>query len=146
MAVLIGVNALRNSQGNFIQEITRQVGKQFYVKSSGKDRLGFVHSSVGSLSFSHLGLSGKKFVAKASTFIVSQPDYYEASSTKKSYFLTASSKINGETVPFKGKTRYEFSGYLRSLQGQRRKHVKVTNPVVVNQASKRNFEAELITF
>ena len=146
MVVLIGVNALRNSQGTFMQEIIRQVGKQFYVKSSGTDRLGFVHSSVGSLSFSHLGLSGKKFVAKASMFVVNQPDYYEVSATKQSYFLTAASKTNGEVVTLKGKTRYEFSGYLRSLQGQRRKHVKVINPVVVDQTSKLNFEAELITF
>lgn len=141
LVVLVGVNAFRNNQANLRQELVRQVGKQFFVKSSSKDRLGFVHSSIGSLSFSHLGLSGKKFVAKASTFVVGQPDYYEVSSTKKAF-----SPTNFGITALRSKTMYEFSGHLRSLQGQRRKHVKVINPVVVDQTSKLNFEAELITF
>jgi hypothetical protein len=41
---------------------------------------------------------------------------------------------------------YEFSGHLRAIQGQRRKHVKVINPIVSNRAAKLNLEAELIHF
>ena len=148
LAVLVGVNSLRNNEGNFTQTIIRQVGKQFLVKNKFKDRMGFIHSSVGSLSFSHLGLSGKKTGSKSTTFLVEQPDYYQASSLKKSFFVNEPSKSNSATVEFRieTKTRYEFSGYLRSIQGQRRKHVKAINPIVSNRVSKLNLEAELIIF
>ena len=141
LAVFVGVNSLRNNEGNFMQTIIRQVGKQFFVKNKSKDRMGFIHSSVGSLSFSHLGLSGNKTGSKSTTFLVEQPDYYQVSSLKKSFFVNEPAEFRIET-----KTMYEFSGYLRSIQGQRRKHVKAINPIVSNRVSKLNLEAELIIF
>ena len=150
LALLVGVNSFRNTEGSFMQTIIRQVGKQFLVKNKSKDRMGFIHSSVGSLSFSHLGLSGKTTGAKSTstTFLVERPDYYQVSSVKNGFFANEPSKFNSATAEFRieTKTMYEFSGYLRSIQGQRRKHVKVINPIVVNRVAKLNLEAELIIF
>jgi len=132
------VNSLRNNQSICIQQIVRQLGKQFFVKTQSKDRLGFIHSSIGSLAFAHLGFASKKPVSTSLTFTVAQPAYSAVSFRQKQSF----SKV----LNFESKTLYECSGSLRAIQGQRRKHVKVVNPVIINSTCKVNFEAELISF
>ncbi len=150
LAVFVGINSFRNNAGNFMQTVIRQVGKQFFVKNKFNDRMGFIHSSVGSLSFSHLGLSEKKTGSKATTFLVGQPDYYQVSALKQGFFGNVNGAPQLKSVtsefPLETKTMYEFSGHLRAIQGQRRKHVKVINPIVSNRAAKLNLEAELINF
>jgi len=123
-----------------MQQIFRQLGKQFYVKGKTKDRLGFIHSSVGSLAFAHLGFSSKKSTATPVTFTVAQPDYYAVSCIQNN------SSPDSKIVALQTKTLYEASGSLRAIQGQRRKHVKVVNSVIINRATKLNFEAEIISF
>ena len=140
LALFAGVNSLRNNQSIVMQQIFRQLGKQFYVKGKTKDRLGFIHSSVGSLAFAHLGFSSKKSTATPVTFTVAQPDYYAVSCIQNN------SSPDSKIVALQTKTLYEASGSLRAIQGQRRKHVKVVNSVIINRATKLNFEAEIISF
>lgn len=140
LALFSGVNSLRNNQSIVMQQLLRQLGKQFYVKGKSKDRLGFIHSSIGSLAFAHLGFSSKKSTTTAVTFTVAQPDYYGVSSIQKNFLS------NSKITALQTKTLYESSGSLRAIQGQRRKHVKVINPVFINRATKVNFEAEVISF
>jgi len=123
-----------------MQQLFRQLGKQFFVKNKTKDRLGFIHSSIGSLGFAHLGFSSKKFTTPNLTFTVAQPDFHATSPIQKNLFS------NNKVVKLEAKTLYECSGSLRAIQGQRRKHVKVINSVFTNSAPKVNFEAELISF
>jgi hypothetical protein len=146
LAIFAGVNSLRNSQSVFLQQLFRQLGKQFFVKTKTKDRLGFIHSSVGSLAFSHLGFSSKKVSSSYVTFAVAQPDYYANSSLQKNFFVDKPNEFTNEIVKLQVKTLYECSGSVRAIQGQRRKHVKAINPVYTNRAPKVNFEAELISF
>jgi len=140
LALFSGVNSLRNNQSIVMQQLLRQLGKQFYVKGKSKDRLGFIHSSIGSLAFAHLGFSSKKATTTAVTFTVGQPDYYAVSCTQKKFLS------DNKITALQTKTLYESSGSLRAIQGQRRKHVKVINPVFTNRATKENFEAEVISF
>jgi NADH dehydrogenase/NADH:ubiquinone oxidoreductase subunit G len=57
--ILLSVNALRNNYAYFIQKIIYSLGKLFFIKTNKKDRIGFIHSNVGSLAFSHLGVYSK---------------------------------------------------------------------------------------
>jgi NADH dehydrogenase/NADH:ubiquinone oxidoreductase subunit G len=57
--ILLSVNALRNNYSCFIQKIIHFLGKLFFIKTNKKDRIAFIHSNVGSLAFSYLGVYSK---------------------------------------------------------------------------------------
>ena len=131
LSILSGVDSLRNNYSTFIQKLIFLVGKLFFIKTASQDRLGFVHSSVGSLAFSHLGITSK-MTQTDYTFKVASPIYGQNVALNSTFNYGMPSK-----------TLYETDGHLLSLQGQRRKHVKVINPIVVNNLPKFNFESEL---
>jgi hypothetical protein len=137
LGLLIGVNACRHNYSHFFQQMVINVGKRFFIKTAQKDRLGIIHSSVGSIAFSHIGFSSKKREAPVHlTF--AQPSYSKHCTI-----------INGLTVDiennmhFQGKSLYETSGLIIGCHGQRRKHVKVVNEIKKNKA---NFEVSIASF
>jgi len=78
VGILLGVNNLRNAQATHLQHLVLNLGKSFFVKMQNKDRLGYLHSSVGSLSFAFLGYTPKKTNIKtpvSTLFTVNQPNY-----------------------------------------------------------------------
>jgi len=138
-ALLIGVLSMRSKHANFMQQIVRQLGKLFFVKNKHNDRLGFIHSSIGSLAFAHLGLYTKSIVNLSNentvtTFSINQSDYNQES--------LRGFNIIYKTIPVK--TLYESKGHLLALQGQIRTHSKVINEL--NQMTSFNFENALINF
>ena len=165
VAILAGINSFRNDKSVVRQNLLRQLGKQFFVKNKSNDRLGFVHSSIGSLAFAHLGISVKKSTIEAATdFSIGQPDYYAATIANNSCFISQTQIIPNKVANRQVKTLYESTGHVRALQGQRRKHRKVINPIVTDRpafffirqqtyakqlegsSNKINLEAELISF
>jgi hypothetical protein len=83
IAILLGVNNLRNNQSFYLQQLTYILGKQFFVKLGKKDRIGYIHSSVGSLAFAYLGFKANTTITKndsssKSFFVVGKPDYAES--------------------------------------------------------------------
>lgn len=139
LGMLIGVNACRHNYSHFFQQRVINVGKRFFIKTAQKDRLGIIHSSVGSIAFSHIGFSFKKREAPVKlTF--AQPSYSKHCS-----------KIDGLTVDvghnrdFHGKSLYETSGSLIGCHGQRRKHIKVVNEIKKG-TSKASFEVSIAGF
>jgi len=78
VGILLGVNNLRNAQAIHLQHLVLSLGKAFFVKMQNTDRLGYLHSSVGSLSFASLGYTTKKKIIKKSIstlFTVNQPNH-----------------------------------------------------------------------
>jgi hypothetical protein len=144
LAIVIGVNACRHNYSRFFQQLVVNIGKMFFIKTSQKDRLGVIHSSVGSLAFSHLGFYSKKQHA-AAQLTFAQPAY------KQNYNLntfrgTSGTLINREqNLIIGGKTLYETNGSLIAVHGQRRKHIKVVNELKLENL-KSNFEVNLISF
>jgi len=59
ISIFIGINNRRNRYGTFRQKVVLQLGKTFFIKTTKRNRLGFIHSSVGSLAFSHMGYNSK---------------------------------------------------------------------------------------
>lgn len=80
ISFLLGVNSLRSQYALFLQQGVRALGKNFFVKTGQKDRLGYLHSSLGSLAFAHLGLVSKKVQLSEETtlFTVNQPSHSES--------------------------------------------------------------------
>jgi len=165
VAILTGINSFRNDKAVARQNLLRQLGKQFFVKNKSNDRLGYVHSSIGSLAFAYLGISVKKSTINADTnFSIGQPDYFAATVANSNYFAPQTLSSPNKVVNRQVKTLYESTGHIRALQGQRRKHMKVINPIVTDRpsffyirqqtyakqlegsSSKINLEAELISF
>ncbi len=79
------MNSLRGKYASFLQEVTRRLGKAFLVKTGHNARLGYIHSSVGSLAFAHLGLTSNKTTAltpsqrkTSALFLVNEPSYSES--------------------------------------------------------------------
>ena len=110
----------------------------FFIKTAQKERLGVIHSSIGSLAFSHLGLTAKKNYTE-SKFTFAQPAY--AKNVNTNLFQGKSSQDTTLT----GKTLYEASGSLIACHGQRRKHIKVVNELKPEKA-KSTFEGNLVSF
>jgi len=141
LSILSGVDSLRNNYSSFIQKLIFKVGKLFFTKTAKQDRLGFVHSSVGSLAFSHLGIVSKT-PQTPYLFTVAAPSYNQNDKLVSSIRKEQELDLNFNYA-ITAKTRYETDGHLISLQGQRRKHVKIINPIAANVLPKFNFEGEL---
>lgn len=54
--ILLGADSTRRSSGATLQRLVSAIGKRRFTKTKSADRLGYVHSSVGSRSFAYLGL------------------------------------------------------------------------------------------
>jgi len=145
LALIAGVNSFRHNYSSFYQERVRKVGKLFFVKLNNKERIGFVHSSVGSLAFSHLGFSSKKLQAQ-SVISCSLPSYLKSYNLSKQLATNnaVATVITSQNKVIEAKSLYETTGSLISCHGQRRKHSKVINEVIDNNA-KHNLEVELIS-
>jgi len=137
LGLLIGVNTLRISYSTFLQQRLHSLGKACFIKTKTKDRLGYVHSSIGSLAFAHLGLYTNKVTSKK-YFTRMHPDYineFRAITNNKTI-------INLET-----KSLYECSGSVLALEGRIRKHQKVINHLPNNHFKvKDSFEKIISNF
>jgi hypothetical protein len=56
LMIILGVNALRGYNGIFLQQITTILNKVYFAKLKDHIRIGYIHSSVGSMAFSFLGI------------------------------------------------------------------------------------------
>ena len=136
--ILVGINNRRNRYGSFIQKIIIQLGKSFFVKTTKNNRLGYIHSSVGSLAFAHTGISNKTNSTKK-VLNISIGTYNTKKTIADSFFNieekeliifdthfeTNNNTINYEAYPTT--SLYERSGSLISIDNIYRKHIKVTN-------------------
>lgn len=154
VAVLLGVDSLRGHYSFFLQQGVRALGKNFFVKTAQKDRLGYVHSSIGSLAFAHLGFSSQtlKTTDVTTLFSVNAPSHSESffkwsafseankNRTEFSQLVIRGTHYSSEisvnksaitkTLPLT--SFYEREGSLVVLEGRKRKHVKaVSAPVAV---------------
>ena len=141
--ILLGVDSLRGHSSAFLQQIVRHVGKYFFVKTGKNDRLGYIHSSVGSMAFAHVGLNSKKNSTKAITLF----SVGSGNVTNKSTFndcetydrvvafdthYERTEKAGDRTSILPITSLYERNGHLLSAEGRLRKHVKVvTAPTCV---------------
>jgi hypothetical protein len=143
LAIVVGVNSFRHNYSSFYQEMIRQVGKLFFVKLGSKERLGFIHNSVGSLAFSHLGFSSKKLKAQ-SIISCAQPSHIQSYNLNNQLGSSYLIDITSSNKSVQAKSLYETAGSLISCHGQIRKHSKVINEITDN-VSKHNFEVEMIS-
>ena len=130
-AIYIGVNNLRNVNANFLQQLVLQISKYFFSKNSKNDRLGYIHSSVGSLGFSHISMSN--LVAKQDN-----PNYYyvgiNVDSNKNHFsdnvtvFSTHYQKTSKNSKHYAIPSFYESTGHIISIENNVRKHNKVVTP------------------
>lgn len=154
--VFVGVEALRSVYAPFIQGYAYILGKQLYTKTQAGDRLGFVHSSVGSLAAAYLGFSSNGDADNSSRMTFGLPQ------TTKSFFkryveagfrrifsisfdthLTSFGGIKGKNgvaarhLPVT--SLYERTGHFRTIENRMRKHFKVVTP----PTNSRNIETVL---
>lgn len=134
VSILVGINNRRNRYGSFIQKIVMQLGKSFFIKTTKDNRLGFIHSSVGSLAFSNLGISPKtKNLKKAiniSLGIEKSNSFFNMEEKEiivfdTHYEIIDNVKVNYEVYPTT--SLYERNGSLLSIDNIKRKHIKVIN-------------------
>ncbi len=143
---LLGVENLRMRFSMNLQTLARYIGKNFFVKSNDKDRLGYIHSSVGSLAYAHLGISSKydtnyenNFVDndQIGHFLTVQTNLNNPNKFSK-FIKNGSTIINFDThLPYNLKKEkkvnyilpitslYERMGNVVSLEGRIRTHSKV---------------------
>ncbi len=127
---LLGVESLRRNSAKFLQYLMRYLGKQFFTKTQKKDRLGYLHSSVGSLAFSAMGLNSFTNPQQQSTlqFNLQLPSIsksfrnrYIEPSTMQINFDTHIASITAEQyLPIT--SLYEREGHLMTIEGRIRKH------------------------
>jgi len=78
LMVVLGVNALRSYNGFYLQRITNMLNKIYFTKTSGNIRIGYIHSSIGSIAFSFIGIqptTSTKYFPKQTVINVNQPLY-----------------------------------------------------------------------
>jgi NADH-quinone oxidoreductase subunit G len=135
VGILLGINNLRGHSSTFLQQLVRQLGKYFFVKTGKNDRLGYVHSSVGSMAFAHLGLITKNKNKKNILFSVGTGNMGNASSfnTEETFnhvvafdtHFEMTSKDDNLIKLLPITSLYERDGHLLSIEGRLRKHLKV---------------------
>lgn len=147
IGILISVNTLRNQHSLFLQKLIHSLGKFFFVKTGNKDRLGYLHNSVGSLSAAHFGLVSKMGAGtkKNTLFSINRSvdtesffnritklndkknaynNYIRFDTNFPSNFEVISQKFNKiQGLPVN--SFYEIEGHVITREGQKRKHMKV---------------------
>ena len=139
------MNSLRNQYSIFIQKITYSLGKFFFIKTIGENRLGYLHSSTGSLAFAHFGLEAKinsnyksKIIFSINRSVDSENFFNRTLKQNKTiklilydtHHFTNSmnySKVFKEVKGLPITSFYENDGHAISLEGRVRKQVKVLN-------------------
>ena len=132
VGIYVGVNNLRNSNAPFMQQFVLKMAKYFFAKTQKNDRLGFVHSDVGSLAFSHMNYANSTSfnnTKKANTNFCYVGLNAESN---KNYF---SDKITVFSTHFKKEPThyaipsfYESTGHILSIENNIRKYNKVVTP------------------
>lgn len=62
--ILLGADSTRRANGASLQRLVSAVGKRRFTKTKSADRLGYIHSSVGSRAFAYLGLKSEIYDAE----------------------------------------------------------------------------------
>ena len=143
VGILLGVNSLRNSYSFFLQKMIYSLGKSFFVKTKGENRLGYLHSSVGSLAFAYFGLKSRtessfknKTIFTINRSVDSENFFNRTIKQDKivklimfdtHYFsnILNFTKIFQEVKGMPVTSFYENEGHAISLEGRVRKHTKV---------------------
>ena len=141
-AIYIGVNSLRNNESNFIQQYVRQIAKYFFSQNSKNDRLGYIHSTTGSLAFAHINRSNNSVIGKHKTnycYINITSDL--ASKQNQINTRVFSTHFQNERNHFAIPSFYESNGHVLSIENNVRKHNKVvtTSPKVYTIATLINY-------
>ena len=141
-AIYIGANSLRNSKSNFIQQYVRQIAKYFFSQNSKNDRLGYIHSSIGSLAFAHINRSNSPIISKYKTNscyidITSELTYKQDEINTRVFSTHFQNERNHFAIP----SFYESTGHVLSNENNVRKHTKVvtTSPKVYTIATLINY-------
>jgi len=107
------------------------VGKLFFIKTNSNDRLGYVHSNIGSLSFAHLGIYPKKFTLNSNNlYTVGIGKHILHNKGKSIVSFDTHRNISNKTksvMRYPITTLYERSGSIFSLEGQVRSHRKTVS-------------------
>ena len=150
IGILLSVNSLRNQHSIFLQKIIHSLGKFFFVKTGNQDRLGYLHNSVGSLSAAHFGLVSKRgqgskkntlfsinrSIDSESFFnrlskLVGPKATYQTYTIFDTNFPSNFEKLSQNFTKIQGyplTSFYEIEGHVISIEGQKRKHIKVVTP------------------
>jgi len=136
------VNSLRNNESNFIQQYVRQIAKYFFSQNSKNDRLGYIHSTTGSLAFAHINRSNNSVIGKHKTnycYINITSDL--ASKQNQINTRVFSTHFQNERNHFAIPSFYESNGHVLSIENNVRKHNKVvtTSPKVYTIATLINY-------
>lgn len=144
-AILTGVENFKTQSAFLIQNLIRNLGKKFFVKTKNGTRLGLLHANVTSLAFANLGISpGVRSVfhltnvidKKMNNLFVVQPHELNSKKWLSTSVYThviglsthkVSNILCDRLLPIK--TFYEKDGYLFNIEGRLRKFYKaVTAP------------------
>ena len=149
--LLNGANSNNHKYGIFLQEVFIALGKYFFIKTKKQTRLGTIHSSVGSLAFSHIGF---KSINSINILKIKQINVGLEHSTKsfiKNFFNKKTKetftfdthyndieKKNIVNIVYPITSFYERTGSLISIDNLIRQHNKVIN---VNEKYVYNIES-----
>lgn len=145
-AILVGVENFKSQSALLIQNLIRNLGKKFFVKTKNGTRLSLLHANVTSLAFANLGLNtGVRSVfhlttaddKKINNLFVVQPQELNNKKWLSTSVYThviglsthkVSNLLCDHLLPIK--TFYEKDGYLFNIEGRLRKFYKaVTAPL-----------------
>jgi len=141
-AIYIGANSLRNNSSPFIQQYIRQIAKYLFSQNGKNDRLGYIHSSIGSLSFAHINRANN-VIKNKSTKSLCYIDMNSENLVKgnQSNLMVFSTHFKNERNHFAIPSFYESTGHVFSIESNVRKHNKVvtTSPKVYTVATLLNY-------
>lgn len=141
-AIYIGANSLRNNSSNFIQQYIRQIAKYLFSQNGKNDRLGYIHSSIGSLSFAHMNRANSMIKTKS----IKNLCYIDINSENvvkdnQTNLMVFSTHFKNERNHFAIPSFYENTGHVFSIENNVRKHNKVVtaSPKVYTVATLLNY-------
>lgn len=132
VGIYIGVNNLRNVNSSFLQQYVRQIAKYFFTKTQKNDRFGYIHSSVGSLAFSHFNIkSGHNKhtpIVHAVSLGINTEFAKNVNHFNDNAFTSFSTHFKKENNAYITTSFYENTGHVISIENKVCKHNKVITP------------------
>lgn len=137
--IRLGVESLRRYSGVFLQRLVSLIGKRFFTKNKKDDRLGYIHSSIGTLAFAHLGLQSKTFYNVKKSDVENPVVFNIHQLGLNQTFFTRNNKTNPWVISFDTHnitnafpwkvnlpltSLYEREGHVLTLEGRTRKQQK----------------------
>jgi len=143
--IFLGLESRRFCYNHFLEICIKKRGKVLYINTKQKNRLGYIHNSIGTVAYSHLGLfiksinfdinNTKSIITASNTFLIQLENKQIKCNAglANNIYNFDTHLIEEENISIANQlpltALYERDGHLLNREGRIRRHIKAINPI-----------------